>query len=352
MTGDGTKSSVEAASVKREAIEFDERYFEHPAYQHYAQRLDRLHGIGDTNTWTLEEVKEKQFKDAPAIAAMSEGELLSYYFMLSHRLKAEHIVVVLLDNFDKAIPAEDQATLRMIRRQKGEEEKHEESVFDYHEAAMGMTDREQIVAFGEANSEFVSETLYAGLKRVIGELDQQPTLYNLIRAFTAYQVYSEGVVANWFSKATVDKMKREALDGQQLADEELQLDENGDEIHSFDETLLRKSRFPGFLYGHQKVMQDESRHITFGLEFLRMQFKINPQLTMAAVLDVAFEFKREVDDLLRYAVEKDYGTLTEFAYGKSPEEIHAGICRLAESKLDKIDPQVRSTYLEGLTRAA
>lgn len=284
----------------------------HPAYIHYQAELQRLRAKAENNAWSLDEIDLTT--DKQSFEAIAEERLPGFFFMASHRLNAEFQVARQLAPFMSAIPEADLDTQIMLSLQAYEEYKHTDGVRNFYRDVMNVADFDQMRVMADENMDPVSQTLYGGLNGYISRLAAEPSQRNLTAGFFAYHGLAEGVIAEVFSKFTYDA-----------------IDKYGD--------------FPGFKYGHEKVRQDEARHVAFGMAYGRLQYQIDSAAAQTAIFEPALEFKSEVDFLLRLAEESGLENLTQDGYGRSPRQIYDAVIATLHLRLRRIDPELEREFL-------
>jgi hypothetical protein len=286
----------------------------HPAYLAYQDECRRLRQKAEQNSWSLDDIRPLLAVDAASYADIPEGKRQSFLFMASHRLQAEFRVARQLGPFLAAVPDDDIETQIMLSLQMAEEYKHTDGQRNFYHDVMAVTDFAEMIRVAEDNTDFVSRTLYDGEERYIERLAKEPTQHNLTSGFFAYHQLAEGVIAEVFSKFTYDS-----------------IDRYGD--------------FPGFKLGHEKVRQDEGRHVAFGMEYCRLQYALDPDGATAAILDPALEFKQAIDTLLELAEGSDLEQLALEGYGKTPREIYQAVYNMFLVRLRRINPRVEKAFL-------
>jgi ribonucleoside-diphosphate reductase beta chain len=287
----------------------------HPAYLQYQNDCRRLRRKAEQNAWTLADVQPLLGVDAASYADLPEAKRQSFLFMAAHRLQAEFRVAQKLGPFLAAVPKEDLETQIMLALQQYEEYKHTEGQRLFYHDVLGISDFSQMQRVAEENTDFISQALFDGHERYLSRLTDQPTQHNLTANFFAYHGLAEGVIAEVFAKHTYDS-----------------IDQYGD--------------FPGFKAGHEKVCQDEARHVAFGMAYCRLQYALEPEAATAAIMEPAIEFRQAIDGLLQFAEANGMEQLALDGYGKTPREIHAAVNEMFLLRLRRIHPELERSLME------
>jgi ribonucleoside-diphosphate reductase beta chain len=236
--------------------------------------------------------------DAAQWRAMSGAERELIFYVLSSLMFAEERITTKFSGLVGAYGSEEEATF--LATQQVDEARHMQFYARFQDEVVAAPEviaahvshaREQV---SDAFREIFDVALLDAHERLLGE---PGSLAAKVRFVTLYHLVLEGTLGLTTFKFTTDHLTREGL-------------------------------LPGFLEGYGRIHHDETRHIGYGVWFLREQVRGDP-----ATAEVIREMLRELlPSVAASLAPPETGSVTDF------EAIGAG------------SEQVRSFALAGLTR--
>jgi ribonucleoside-diphosphate reductase beta chain len=241
--------------------------------------------------------------DAASFAALDEEKRDAIMWILAQRFRAEFDVARMLGPFLTAAP--DYETGLVLATQVADEYRHVQAVVRAYQEVVGVQGGiEAVRELADSHMDAVTTTLYAALESVVGPLATSPDPDTFLRAVFSYHVVGEGVVGRTTQRILPDQLRR------------------------FGE-------FPGLVEAQRLAARDETRHVGFGVAYVRRRVAEDRDHAWSVFGWVADGFRTMCAQLLETsgsALEEKFVS----TYGMTPDELFATTMRTLRLRLDSV----------------
>lgn len=205
------------------------------ALDDYARALQAIYRHWEHHQWSPFAIDFTT--DASSYAALDEQTRDMLMWILAQRFQAEFQVARLLGPFLTAAP--DYHTALVLATQVADEFRHVQAVLRVYEELVGIKGGiASVQPLADAYMDPVAATLYEALDSVVGALATSHDADTFLRAVFGYHVIGEGVVGRTTQRILPDRLRRFGA-------------------------------FPGLIEAQRLAARDETRHVGFGVTYVR-----------------------------------------------------------------------------------